>query len=121
MRPRSKYIYTITCMHGIPTYAWPKDKWPKDTKEKNRLNRQRVFGWYSSLKKVQRAIEKDGEILHEHEFMLAVIEKVAQGTHGACDIPKEWWYEWKGDHENGKFVSIVKPKELDHTIGFGIG
>ena len=115
-----KYIYVLTCKHGIPTYAWPKKDWPKDEKEHSRLNSSRTFGWFSSLKRAKEAIELDGEWYHEEEFMLAVIEKVSEGA--MCgDIPKEWWYEWTGGHENGKYVPIDKPEVLKQTIAWGMG
>jgi hypothetical protein len=116
---KKKYIYTVTCLRGIPTYCLPKSQWPKSEKERNKVNRHRCFGWFSNLKKAKDYIDLDGRFLRDQQYDLLVIERIPEAICG-ISIPKEWWFKWEGDDE-GKFVPIDKPEELNHTICFGMG
>jgi len=118
------YIYTVTCLYDIPPFYradLKKNQCDKAVKEYASHGGSRCFGWLSTLRQAKAAVEKNSCDLHEYSYKYAVIEKVADGIHGGFIVPKEWWYEWNGTHEKGGFVSIKKPKELEHTIGWGIG
>ena len=121
---KPKYIYTVTCIYDIPYYcrrAKNKTELEKKKEEYWSHGGSRCFGWVSSLKEAKNVVENNRSDIHEYSYKYAVIEKIADGLRGGYKLPKEWWYEWKGDHENGQYISVDKPEELKSVIHWGIG
>lgn len=118
VKSTSKYIYTVTCLNDVPSYALSKKEYNKLTeKERNHRNHRRCFGWFGRLQEAKKNVKNNTGDVHECSHLYAVIEKVAEGVYGGCEIPKEWWYKW----DDSKYVPIEKPKELNHVINFGMG
>lgn len=118
---KSKYIYTITCLYDIPYYCIEDPVKKKKIEKKVISCNSRCFGWHPSLKKAKETVENNYSDIHEYSYKYAVIEKVADGMRMGLERPGEWWYEWEGSHEDGKYVAINKPRELKGVIGWGTG
>ena len=118
----SKYIYTVTCLYDLPPYCLKFDskyEYKKKMKEYESRGGCRCFGWFSSLKQAKEAVEKNHGDIHEYSYLYVVIEKNSDGFR--FEIPTEWWYKWNGTHERGGYIPIDKPKEIQQTIGWGMG
>lgn len=101
-------IYTITTLKTIYGYRNPVHKYE--------LGR-RTVGYYTDLETAKQAVEENWmDIFENGYYPFCVIEEVKQGIYVGCGYG-EHWYQWI---ENG-YKSIEKPKELKHTIAFGIG
>ena len=80
------------------------------------LIRKRTWGWLSSLKEAKKCIRENWGDLYEGEYSYAVIEEVAEGI---LIMPgREWWYQWEGTWEKGKYKQGKKPKEYEGVCGF---
>ena len=118
---KPKYIYTVTCLYDIPYYCIEDPAKKKAIRKRIISNNSRCFGWYPSFEEAQETVENNYSDIHEYSYKYAVIEKMADGMRLGFERPEEWWYEWEGSHEDGKYVKINKPKELKGVIGWGIG
>ena len=128
---KKKYIYVITALKfgykygnqrrsGDGKYHSFECRTSKSQKKYFTIIRQRTWGWYSSLKDAQWNIAHNGSwFLEDLYYPHLVIERFEEGI--CCYTPKEWWYQWDGDEDTGKYVPWKKPEEFEHTIGFGMG
>jgi hypothetical protein len=79
---------------------------------------ERTWGWYSTLAKAKESVEHNYGDMYEGDYSHAVIEKTPEGILCGGHMPKEWWYQWRGTWEKGKYVPWKKPKEYDNVISF---
>ncbi len=78
----------------------------------------RTWGWYSDLKTAKQCVEENWADIYEGDYDCAIIEEIAEGILHGCEIPKEWWYKWRGSWEKGGYKPWKKPKEYNNIIGF---
>jgi len=83
-----------------------------------RITNSRTWGWYSDLKSAQKCIEGNYCDIYEGRYNHAVIEEIAEGVLHGGELPKEWWFKWKGSWKRGGYKPWKKPKEYDQVIGF---
>ena|ERR1700733_14700867 len=84
-----------------------------------KFNSKRTPGITTSFDKANTLVEGNYGDIYEFSYGLVVVEAVmANQLYG--NIPDEqYWYAW--DQQQEKYVPIETPKQLEHTIGWGIG
>lgn len=126
-----KNIYVITGMHLGYMYANTKrsrdgmyHSYYKRTSPTQRkifkAIRERTWGWAPTFREARRILRENPHyILEDMDYTTVVIERYHEGL--ICRVPQEWWFQWKGSEEKGKFVPCDKPKEFEHVCGWGMG
>jgi len=71
-----------------------------------------------TLAEAQENIEHNSADMYEGSYDCAVIEEMPEGVLCGGDIPREWWYKWRGSWEKGGYKPWKKPKEYENIIGF---
>ena len=122
-----KLIYTTTGIRfgmkyinknksGDGLYHSYRKRLSKSQKEYFTIISSRTWGWFPNLKEAQQAVDGNYGDMYEGEFSTLVIEEVPDGVMG---IPKnEWWYEWEGTWEEGKYILSKKPEDYENVVSF---
>jgi len=96
-----------------------------------------TMGWFTTLKKAEKAVVGNEGDIHREYYDYCVIEEAYPGSPSRIDLEK--WFKWEpGKHiqsklisdpikekwlkwEPGRYLSIPKPKGLRNTTNVGIG
>ncbi len=108
----------------------------------------RTFGYFPTKAEAVSAVENNCGDLHEHLYVLAVVEYIAPGIHALAGRPgrsagpsagasagtsagqsslapegdlQPVWFAWQGSSDNGKWVRIERPKATRRVINFALG
>jgi len=125
---KDKVIYTICTIENLGSYISPYEI--ANLKEYFR-NKQytRTPGFYFNLEEAQQCVEENWGHISEVSYKHVVIEEMTEGLYGGKNVGnnREWWYQWQGDWENGKYILVKKEdlKKIDEsimqTVNWGIG
>lgn len=81
----------------------------------------RCVGVFSSLEKAKEVVEENIGDIFEYWYRWAVIEVIeVDYLYGGFDR-EEYWYEWQGDGQTGRYISIEKPADWKNIVNWGIG
>jgi hypothetical protein len=92
--------------------------YPVITIEKDSYH-DRCVGVFTKLDIAQSIIEHNDCDIHETNYEYAVIEEKETDT--LYPSGKQYWYQWSGDNETGKYVPVDCPEKYKNIAGFGIG
>lgn len=80
----------------------------------------RCVGVFSTLEIARDIVERNALDIYERSYKYAVIEE-KEIDHLYPHGGEQYWYEWQGDPDTGKYVSCERPDKYKNTSGFGIG
>jgi len=126
---QSDPIYVVTTLRFGFKYADPEmhpdgkyhsyyKRTSEDQKEYYTIVSSRTWGWYKELDDAKECVLHNYGDIAEIEYHYALIEEVKEGVLWGVDIPKEWWYKWEGDWEDGEYQLSKKPDEEKNVICF---
>jgi len=129
-KKKEKVIYTVSTIRFGHMYGNKKRSadgiYHSFRKRTNKTQRKyftivtgRTWGWFSDFKTAEKSVLENWGDIFEGEYSMAVIEEVPEGS--VINIPtNEYWYQWKGSWEKGKYVRAFdrKPKEYKNVVSF---
>lgn len=79
----------------------------------------RAVGWFPTFEEAKEIITDNiGDIYEAGYYKYALIEQTPPGLYS---WKQEWWFEWEGDFQDGKYEPIEKPELFEHVVCFGLG
>ena len=112
-----KTVFFITAMNEIKSMDWD---WDKGLSKEERItaarnHSDRCFGYYISENEAVETVLENRCDIWEFSYDYVVIEEIGEGIHGYCY--KRAWFKW----DDGNYIPIKEPKEVEHIINFSIG
>ncbi|MES3004931.1 MAG: hypothetical protein V4690_02345 [Patescibacteria group bacterium] len=90
--------------------------WPSPAAE--RFGGARTVAICTDLQQAKKVVEENiGDIFEKSYDFALVVEFEANQLYGGLDTEAaQYWYQWEGDSETGKYVPIDQPNEYQKVL-----